>query len=152
MENKYILPVKFNGKAHEEACYKFLKESKVSIDDDEAIALIYTLTITDHGRYYFYECFNPKSHHINPTILQDPLLCSTDRQIIRLAFNLYSSRVPSSYQKSNHEYDNVYSSDQEFAYNTHELIMSTTANIFGYGNIYCYLLEAIKLRYRLFNI
>lgn len=150
MESNYILPVKFNGKKHEEACYRLLKESKISTDNDEAIALIYTLTITDHGRYYFYECFNPKSHRINPTILQDPLLCSTDRQIIRLAFNLYSSRVPSSYQKSDYEYDNVYSSNQEIAYNMHELIMSTTANVFGYGEIYRYFLEAVKLRYRLF--
>ena len=138
----------FNGNAHENAFYSLMKDLNISQEDDERVALLYVLTITEDCRNHFLDCYDPKERCVKGDALAHGWVTGSDARAIRLAFNLFNGAVPTALRQSDENTNNLYDYRGGFAYNRIELLDSTPCSIFCDGNIGKYLMEGLKMRYR----
>lgn len=138
----------FNGKDHENAFYGFMKKFDISTSDDERVALIYVLTITEDCRNHILDCYDPQEHHVKPDALQHGWVTGSDARAIRLAFNLFNGAVPTALLENEKKEKNLYDFKGDFEYDRSELLNSTPCSIFSDSSIGIYLLEGLKMRYK----
>ncbi len=138
----------FNGNAHENAFYSLMKNLNINPGDDERVALLYVLTITEDCRNNFHDCYNQEERCVKKDALQHGWVTGSDARAIRLAFNLFNGAVPTALLESENKTANLYDYRGDFEYNRTELLNSTPCSIFCDGNIGKYLMEGLKMRYR----
>ena len=140
--------IRFNGKEHENAFYTLMQKFNISPGDDERVALLYVLTITEDCRNNILDCYNPQERHVKLDALQHEWVTGSDARAIRLAFNLFNGAVPTALLENENKEKNLYDFKGDFEYDRTELLNSTPCSVFSDGSIGIYLVEGLKMRYK----
>lgn len=131
-KNNEMQEVIFKDRKHETFYNTYLL--KCRYQDTYHKALIYCLGLSGDTRNHIYQIYDFKTGCVKPKCLQEGWQTSGSQRIVRMAFNLYTDRTPSTFG-----YDDV-----------NEKIAET--RLYSVSDLFCtgdakYFWEAIKIRY-----
>lgn len=134
------MQIKWKNDKHEDFVEKCLLRCHISEWNPEYFCLFYTLGLTDDCVKNIEQIFDFTSHLLKVESLHQGWVTGTDRRIMYLAFHLFNGGMPT-----------VFTMETDGNYSQEELLKEagyyTPANLFSYGDLKEYQLEALRLRY-----